>query len=99
MKRTRIRPVSKKRAKLNRERRDVVSEMMAIDRTCRGKALFPQIVCSGMMHGHEIKPRGRGGSIVDKSNIVLVCFSHHRYLHDHPDEATRLGLLKHAWEA
>ncbi len=54
--------------------------------------------CYGSVNGHEVLPRGRGGSITDPSNIVLLCDRHNEWCSANPVEAHRLGLLKHAWE-
>jgi hypothetical protein len=42
--------------------------------------------------------RGRGGSIIDSENVVLVCRAHHGWIHREPVAAGRLGLLVHSWE-
>jgi hypothetical protein len=43
---------------------------------------------------HEPLTRARGGSILDVANTVAVCRGCHDWIHDHPESATRLGLLK-----
>lgn len=43
--------------------------------------------------GHEPLTRARQGSITDPKNIRLVCRVHHRWIHDHPAEATAEGWL------
>lgn len=48
---------------------------------------------------HEIKTRGRGGSIYDPDNAVGLCRLCHNWIHDHPDDALALGLLAHSWDA
>jgi hypothetical protein len=62
---------------------------VVVDRGCRNRSV----------HIHEIKSRARGGSILDERNTIPVCFDHHRWIHDHPDEASQLGVLAHSWEA
>lgn len=42
---------------------------------------------------HEVLPRGRMGSAVDKSNIRCLCRGCHQWVHGHPAEAARAGLL------
>jgi hypothetical protein len=47
---------------------------------------------------HEVKKRSRGGSITDPDNIKLLCRPHHDWTEDQPEEAHRMGFLKHSWE-
>lgn len=44
-------------------------------------------------HAHHLQPRGRGGSD-DPANGLWVCWEAHDWIHDHPEEAERLGLLR-----
>jgi len=55
--------------------------------------------CSGLVSGHHIGSRGAGGDDVE-SNILCLCFFHHRQIHDlgptkflekYPDLTTRLA--------
>lgn len=46
-------------------------------------------------HVHHVLSRARGGGH-DPSNLLHLCHSVHLYLHEHPAEATKLGLLKSA---
>lgn len=89
MKRSRINKVSK------RKRREIAA---------RAK-LRPQVIdragglceidgCSNLgTDMHEILTRARGGSATDPVNILLVCRACHRWIHEHPAEALRLGYL------
>lgn len=43
---------------------------------------------------HEPHTRARGGDILDLANTLTVCRSCHNWIHDHPKDATELGLLK-----
>lgn len=53
--------------------------------------------CLYGIHYHHILPRGRGGTdTVD--NTVQLCGFAHRWVHDHPEAANKLGLLDHSWE-
>ncbi len=54
-----------------------------IQRKCWGSA----------SHGHHILPRGRGGENTYE-NCAVVCLSCHGFIHEHPNEAVKLGLLK-----
>lgn len=39
--------------------------------------------------------RGRlGKRLYDRRSFVATCFYHHRWIHDHPKEARKMGLLK-----
>ncbi len=43
---------------------------------------------------HEPLTRARGGDILDPHNTVAICRNCHNWIHDHPESATRLGLLR-----
>lgn len=47
---------------------------------------------------HEIKSRARGGSILDRDNLALLCHDCHAWVTTHPKDATLEGWLKHSWE-
>lgn len=47
---------------------------------------------------HEVLKRSRGGSILDPSNIKLLCRPHHEWTESHPNEAHAAGFLRHSWE-
>lgn len=61
---------------------------------CRAKFLVGSITCSGPLDIDEIIPRGRGGNYLDPDNCQVLCRAHHRWKHDNPAEAERLGLTK-----
>lgn len=65
---------------------------------CEAAAIHAEIgvPCFGPVDKHEIVTRARGGDPLDPANVVLVCRSIHDWAHDHPTEATRLGLLASA---
>lgn len=44
-------------------------------------------------HPHHLRLRSQGGPD-DLSNGLWVCFDAHRWIHDHPEAAERLGLLE-----
>ena len=99
MKRTPLRRISKKRAKIQRQRARMVSEELAERELCEAGSLIylkaNKTVCSGRaVELHEPLTRARGGSILDPDNTVAVCRNCHRWIHDHPEDATQLGLLK-----
>jgi hypothetical protein len=43
---------------------------------------------------HEPLTRARGGNILDPHNTVAICRNCHNWVHDNPDSATRIGLLR-----
>lgn len=45
---------------------------------------------------HEVLSRGRGGSVLDESNLKALCHDCHRFVTEHPQEATVEGLLRSA---
>lgn len=48
---------------------------------------------------HEPLTRARAPgaeTILDPENSIAVCPGCHRWIHDHPAEATRLGLLRNS---
>jgi hypothetical protein len=54
-----------------------------------------KLVCDGRaVDIHEPLTRARGGSILDPKNTMAVCRSCHTWIHDNPENATKLGLLK-----
>ena len=99
MKRTPLRRVSKKRSKEQRRRNKFVEEELARRELCEAGAVIylqgKQSRCSGRaVELHEPLTRARGGSILDPDNTVAVCRNCHRWIHDNPQSATELGLLK-----
>ena len=99
MKRTPLRRVSKKRAKEQRRRRQFVAEELARRELCEAGAVIylqgKQARCSGLaVELHEPLTRARGGSILDPDNTVAICRNCHRWIHEHPEAATELGLLQ-----
>lgn len=98
VRRTRIRRVSRKRAATVSARREAVrSAMVRAGWRCEAPAYGAPGVCWGPCDPHEPLTRARGGSIVDPSNIVIVCRFHHSYLHDNPAWAVSVGLLRSSW--
>lgn len=96
--RTPIKPMSKKRAKENRERRAVFTAIY----TYRPRCAVPG--CPRLADDiHEPLTRARGGSITDPDNGVPMCREHNDMLSSTPESklawAYKLGLLKHSWPA
>lgn len=69
-----------------RIRRHVIADMFAESPWCArcGQAGAP-------LDGHELLSRARGGSITDRSNIVLLCRDCHTFITTHPDVAELEG--------
>lgn len=53
------------------------------DRRCTGRA----------QDGHEIILRSRGGSPIDRKNVLLTCRYCHEQIHRNPEEATQRGFM------
>ncbi len=47
---------------------------------------------------HEVLTRGRGGSILDESNLLAVCRPCHRRIGNYPTLANELGLTRASWD-
>ena len=88
MKRTPLSRVSKKRQKLLRQRSAFRKDILAANPYC--------VVCNDRFASdvHEPLTRARGGSILDPDNALGVCRGCHDWIHDHPEEATKRGLLR-----
>lgn len=93
MRRTRIRARSDKAAVEAVERRRAVDEYLRRHPVCE----WPQCRRDAV-DVHEPLTRARGGSILDPDNMRAVCREHHRWIHDHPAEATARGWLVPSWE-
>lgn len=93
--RSSLRPVSRKRQRVNRVRRQNLEEAFGPRETwrCQVRDWTNTIVqpCFGAVNGHGIKTRARGGSITDTNNIILLCNRHN-------EQAPSLGLTVHSWE-
>jgi len=94
MKRSRINPVSKKRQALMPMRRSLVKRL-----------LEERMVCEARISGctfrptdvHEILTRGRGGSITDEDNCLVLCRNcHHWITFVSPAWAIENGFTLHA---
>ena len=104
MKRSQLRPVSKKRLEVNRQRKAKMVAHFGDPRTWKCQiGILIGTKCFGEVHGHEILSRSRAGrtdeNLLDISNIVLACDYHNGWIEDNPKKAHELGLTIHAWEA
>jgi hypothetical protein len=94
MKRTPLRPRSKKRAALYVQRRRLVAEVLAAHPVCEVPwCIHPATDI------HEPLTRARGGSITDPENVKAVCRMHHDLIHLEPEWAYEFGFLVHSWDA
>lgn len=95
--RTRIRPVSKKRTRENRERHAVVEELWPE----RPKCFVPwcHLLADDV---HEAKSRARGGKITDRRILRPLCRGHHDEVTFRPESelgwAYELQILFHSWD-
>lgn len=95
---TRLRPVSKKREALNRARRAFVAGFLAAHPRCQAGPLILPVDHRHRCHlhsvdVHEVVTRARGGDILDPGNCRAICRACHDWIHEHPAAATGLGLL------
>jgi hypothetical protein len=95
--RSRIKPVSEKRASEQEQRAEVRRIVMARDPACRAFGRAPG-ACKGRHDVHEILSQARGGDYLDPAGCIRVCRWHHDWLHLHPNDAVELGLLEHSWQ-
>lgn len=95
MKRTPLRPVSKKRAKWQAVYR---RECATVDARSGGRCeatgcpACPDGPHRGDHH-HHVHLRSRGG-IDHADNLLLVCTGAHDWIHAHPEAATELRLMR-----
>lgn len=85
-------PVSKKRARTNKQRAKFVQEELSNRQWCEAK--IGGVCTRRAVEIHEPLPRSLGGSILDRANSVAICRQCHRWVHDNVKEACQLGLLK-----
>jgi hypothetical protein len=51
--------------------------------------------CEGPLDPHHVVPVARDSTLrLDLNNLVVLCRLAHSWVHEHPAEATELGLLK-----
>lgn len=104
-----IRRVSKRRARINRQRALLMLEYFGPRPwKCYLHGIWTIALgvdvgnCHGRVDGHEILKRTRAGStdenLLDMGGIRLLCSFHNGWCEDHPIEANKLGLADHAWD-
>lgn len=93
MRRTRLRRVSAKRVREQRERRAVLA------REHTPPACWVPGCGRAAEDAHEVLTRARGGSITDPDNLRPLCRAHHDRVGSDQPWAEGLGLLRHSWDA
>ena len=89
-----------------RERRKIVADMLdnsGGDNWCQPCALIYAVDSKHrcglyVVDAHEIKTRGRGGSIVNPDNIIAICRPGHEWIGRYPKIAQEIGLTKWSYE-
>lgn len=93
----RLRPVSQKKAL---ERQAYYGEwkprVMAERLGCEGRVAIPEVKCWGAHTLHHVWLTKQGGPLMDRGNVLRLCLTHHGWVHDHPTQAKRRGLLLNA---
>lgn len=90
---TPLRPRSRKQQKLYRDERvPLVIELLSENPLCE------RCHSRAAVDVHEIKTRARGGSILDRDNLAVLCRPCHSWVTDNPAEAHEEGWLKHSWD-
>lgn len=91
VKRSPIRPVSKKRAALNRVRTAIRKRYIGSPCEARLEGCYGQGTDL-----HEVLSRAQGGSLIDETGMRWLCRSCHDYITTHPAWSYEHGWLKHA---
>ena len=103
-----LRPVSAKRAKVNRERRKALHDRYGPNPPCFACPIFRAAGiatgCNGQADdGHEVMSRERAGrrdeNLTDPDGVLPVGRRCHDRITTEPGEAATLGLALHSWEA
>ena len=88
MKRSPLRKVSKKMEKRLREYRKLKKDVLSHYTFCE----MPDCHKRGFQVHHT---RGRSGeNLCNTATWMIVCREHHAWIHDHPNQARKLGYLK-----
>lgn len=73
--------------RMYRERRKIVAAMLEDSSCARCDSQRATEI-------HELKSRARGGSILDRDNLVALCHDCHMWVTTHPIDALGTGWLK-----
>lgn len=90
--RTKLSPVSKKRKAETGARRATVAAVVARDGGCVAAFRGAPGACIGPLTAHEVVKRSQGGSHLDPTNCLALCWFHNGWVEDHPRAARELGL-------
>lgn len=100
MKRTRLRPVSRKRRSETKARAEV--RRVTFERAgyqCQAREVWLDIECGGPLDCHEIVARSAyPGGHLDPSNTLALCRRHHDAVDAEPLKAAAKGLKRWSWE-
>jgi 5-methylcytosine-specific restriction endonuclease McrA len=98
--RSRLRPVSRKRRKELKQWDAVRAETRERDGdTCQAAHLVPQVPCYGPLEPHHIAKRSTSpAGIYDPENVVWICHQHHSWVSVNQLEANGVGLHRSSWE-
>lgn len=94
LKRTRVRPVSKRRRKDGAEYSAKREAFLREQFYCEACMPLQQRVLPNRSCDVHHKAGRTGTNYLDESTWAAVCRPCHEYLHAHPSEARKLGLLK-----
>jgi len=92
VKRSRMKPRSKKMAAKYVERRKLVEKLLKEHPQC--EAQVPDVCTGKSVDLHELLARSQGGSILDPSNIICVCRACHDFIGREVKQATEMGLRR-----
>ena len=90
-----MRAVSKKRAVLNRQRKQLRDALVAEQAPCEAHLEGCGRVGTDL---HELLTRARGGSIVDRDNTAWLCRPCHRKITENPAWADHHGWTISSWD-
>ncbi len=90
-----LRRVSKRRQREGKEYMKLREEFLRLRPVCEAHSVITgeKMVFAASTEIHHKKGR-YGGNYLDKSTWLAICHTCHRWIHDHPKQATELGLLR-----
>ena len=97
MKRSRMKPRSKKMAAKYVERRKLVEKLLKEHPQC--EAQVPDVCTGKSVDLHELLARSQGGSILEESNIICVCRACHDFIGREVKQATEMGLRRSRYDS
>lgn len=82
----------------SRRKNEMVARRILVEKVLRERPKCEFPICESPSSAvHEPISRARGGSILDESNALALCGFHHSWCHEHPREATNLGMIRSRW--